>query len=305
MFRHIILVVGLLASALAAGFGLVPSEREQWAMLVRDSRNADALQLLETGYREGRRDPIIVLELYRLLMSFAEIERATQVIEDFASSRSNDPEAVTLLARHYADTQNRSGEIRSLERLFELTLSPNIARDLLALYRLAGAYGEEEKFLRRMLPTAVIAAPEAERLGLMLASRGDITGAREALTRFDEIASPELVLGRLALFDMLVKTGETGTALAKAVSWIAQWHYAGIDRDVSGDSSTVRLVRMMMAADVDSTRTLLCDINYQLSLAAEDRVRGALCAMANADAVGVGFAAASGGRRSTGSIRNE
>src|SRR5882757_2216627 len=149
MFRHIILVVGLLVSAVVAGFVLVPSEREQWAMLVRDSRNADALQLFETGYREGRRDPIIVLELYRLLMSFAEIEKATQVIEDFAASRGSNVEAITLLARHYANTQNRSGEIRSLERLFELTLSPDIARDLLALYRMAGAFGDEEKLLRR------------------------------------------------------------------------------------------------------------------------------------------------------------
>jgi tetratricopeptide (TPR) repeat protein len=274
-------------------------------MLVRDSRNTDALQLFEAGYRDGRRDPIIVLELYRLLMSFAEIERATQVIEDFVSSRSNDSEAITLLARHYADTQNRAGEIRSLERLFELTLSPNIARDLLALYRIAGSFGDEEKFLRRLLPTSVIAAPEAERLGLMLASRGDLVGAREALARFDEIASPELVLGRFALFDMLVKTGEADTALTKAVSWIAQWHFIGIDRDVTGDASTARLVQMMMAVDVNATRTLLCDINYQLSLVAEDRVRGALCAMANADAVGVGFAAASGGRRRAGTIRNE
>ena len=184
--------------------------------------------------------------------------------------------------------------------------SANVARDLLALYRMAGAFGDEEKLLRRLLPSSVIAAPEAERLGLMLASRGDFAGAREALARFDEIASPEIVLGRLALFDMLAKTGDAATALAKAVSWIAQWHYAGIDRDISGDSSTGRLVRMMMAADVDGTRTLLCDTDYQLSTAADDRVRGALCAMASGDEVGVAVAVARrGGRRNGRTVAND
>src|SRR5215813_1438624 len=39
-----------------------------------------------------------------------------------------------------------------------------------------------------------------------------LMGARQALTYFDEIANPERMIGRLALFDLLVHLGDTQTA---------------------------------------------------------------------------------------------
>ena len=75
---------------------------------------------------------------------------------------------------------------------------------------------------------------------------------------------------------------------------------SNLQRTISEDA-----MRMMMAVDVDGTRTLLCDTDYQLSTAADDRVRGALCAMASGDEVGVGFAVARGGRRNGRAIANE
>jgi len=55
MFRHIALIVSLTAVALAAGVAMVPGEREQWTMLVRDGRNQEALKALETRYRAVKR----------------------------------------------------------------------------------------------------------------------------------------------------------------------------------------------------------------------------------------------------------
>jgi len=73
--------------------------------------------------------------------------------------------------------------------------------------------------LRRLLPTSAVAAPEANGLDSCWRPVEILTGARGALVRFDEIAKPGNRLGRLALFDMLAKTGRTSvTALAKAVS---------------------------------------------------------------------------------------
>ena len=66
----------------------------------------------------------------------------------------------------------------------------------------------------------MITANDAERLGLILAAHGDLFGARDALTRFDEIANPERSIGRLVLFDVLVQIGDKTTALTKAASWI-------------------------------------------------------------------------------------
>ena len=56
MFRHIALIVVLTAVSLAAGVAMVPGEREQWTMLVRDGRNQEAIRVLEARYNAGKRE---------------------------------------------------------------------------------------------------------------------------------------------------------------------------------------------------------------------------------------------------------
>jgi hypothetical protein len=146
-----------------------------------------------------------------------------------------------------------------LERLFELSPTAQTARELLAHYRLAGAFGREEKLLRSLLAKEIITANDAERLGLMLAARGDLYGAREALMRFDEIANPERSLGRFVLFDVMVATGDKSAALEKAASWIGYFRKASVHHAPEGDTAAARLVRMMMALDEAAARTLICN----------------------------------------------
>src|ERR1700731_483336 len=99
MFRHIALVICLTAAALAAGVAMVPGEREQWTMLVRDGRNEEAVKALEAQYRAGRRNTDAVVHLYRLYMSFAKVEQATRVMQQFAADHPDNPEIVAMLAR--------------------------------------------------------------------------------------------------------------------------------------------------------------------------------------------------------------
>jgi Flp pilus assembly protein TadD len=260
MLRHIALIIALTAVSLAAGVAMVPGEREQWTMLVRDGRNQEALRALEARYRSGRREVDAVLHLYKLYMSFADIDQATRVIQDFVTDHPNDPAAVALLAKHYGDTQDKPAEIRTLERLFALSPSLATARDLLAYYRLEGAFDREEGLLRTLLAKQMITANDAERLGLILAAHGDLPGAREALTRFDEIANPERTIGRLALFDVLVQIGDKTAALNKAASWIGYWHKASIHRAAGSEIPSARLIHMMMAVDERAARRLICAV---------------------------------------------
>ena len=259
MLRHIALMISLTVAALAAGLAMVPGEREQWTMLVRDGRNAEAMKTLEARYRAGRRETDAMLHLYKLYMSFAEIERATRIIQDFVGDRPGDPAALALLAKHYGDIQNKQAEKRTLEALFHLSPSAPTARELLAQYRLEGAFDREESLLRTLLASQMITANDAERLGLILAAHGDFYGAREALTRFDEIANPERSIGRLALFDVLVQIGDKATALNKAASWIGYWRKVSVHRATGPEIPAARLVRMMMAVDEAAARTLICD----------------------------------------------
>jgi hypothetical protein len=199
-----------------------------------------------------------VLQLYKLLMSFAEIAQATQVIEQFVADRPGDVEAITLLAKYYGDTQNVHGEERARRRLFELSPSQGTAQRLLSIYRLDGAFDQEESLLRSLLARQIIAANDTERLGLLLFARGDFDGARQALTYFDEIANPERMIGRLALFDLLVHVGDTQTALVKVAAWISNWRKVSIHLPGGPEVSLARLVRMMMAVDAVAARRILC-----------------------------------------------
>jgi tetratricopeptide (TPR) repeat protein len=260
MLRHIVLIISLTAVSLAAGLAMVPGEREQWTMLVRDGRNQEAIRALEARYRAGGREVDAVLHLYKLYMSYADIDQATRIMREFVADHPNDPAAVGLLAKHYDDIQDKRAEIRTLERLFELSPSLQTARDLLAYYRLEGAFDSEEGLLRTLLARQMITANDAERLGLILAAHGDLFGAREALTRFDEIANPERSIGRLALFDVLVQIGDKAAALNKAASWIGYWHKASIHRAAGSEAPSARLIRMMMAVDETAARKLICEV---------------------------------------------
>jgi tetratricopeptide (TPR) repeat protein len=260
MIRHIALIIILTATALAAGVAMVPGEREQWTMLVRDGRNQEALKVLEAQYRAGRREVDAVIHLHKLYMSFAEIEQATRVMQDFVAAHPDDPEAVAMLAKHYGDIEDKQKEIATLERLFELSPSVPTARDLLAYYRLEGAFDREENLLRLLLVKEMITANDAERLGLILVAHDDLFGAREALTRFDEIANPERSIGRLVLFDVLVATGDKTTALAKAASWIGHFRKASIHHAAEGETPAERLVRKMVAVDEAAAHQLICQV---------------------------------------------
>ena len=211
-------------------------------------------------YRAGKREVDAVLHLYKLYMSFAEIDDATRIMQDFVNDHPDDPAVVSLLAKHYGDIQDKPSEIRTLERLFKLAPSQPTARDLLAYYRLQGAFDREESLLRTLLANQMITANDAERLGLILAAHGDLFGARDALTRFDEIANPERSIGRLVLFDMLVQIGDKTTALTKAASWIGHWRKFSLHRPGGADVPSTRLIRMMMAVDEGAARKLLCAV---------------------------------------------
>ncbi|MFL6798701.1 MAG: tetratricopeptide repeat protein [Xanthobacteraceae bacterium] len=258
MLRHVALIVSLTFLALAGGYAMVPGEREQWTMLVRDGHNRAAMAVLEQRYRAGKREVDAVLHLYKLYMAFAEIDRATEIMRDFVADRPDDPGRLVLLAKHYGDIQEKPGEIRTLEHLFEVAPAATTARDLLAHYRLSGDYGRERRLMQTLLAGQMITANDAERLGLMLAAQGDLFGAREALTRFDEIANPERTIGRLALFDILLQVGDQTSALEKAASWMGYWRKFGVQH-AGTENPTARLTAMMLAADAAAARRILCD----------------------------------------------
>jgi tetratricopeptide (TPR) repeat protein len=261
MLRHTTIMLALTIAALAAGIYMVPGSREEWTMLVRDERNAEALDLLEQRYQTGERDPEALLQLYKLLMSFAQFERASRVIQEFVAQRPDDVFALTLLAKHYRDTQDTHGETSTLERVFAVRPSPATAQRLLVLYRLWGHPTEEKHLLAKMFANDMITANDAERLGFILAAEGNFQTAREALLAFDAMAPPESWTGRHALFDVLLRLGEPRVAMAMAEHWLSQWHSSRVSQSRAGrEFSLGRLIQMMADVDLAQTRRIICNL---------------------------------------------
>ena len=261
MFRHIALTLAVTIAALTAGIYMVPGTREQWTMLIRDERNAEALALLDQKYQAGERDPEAMLQLYKLLMSFAQIERATRIIEEVAARRPDDVSGLAMLAKHYGDTQDTRNETSTLERMFALQPSSATAQRLLVLYRLGARPADERRLMAIMLADSMITADDAERLGFMLAADGDFQGARQALSAFDAMARPDRSTGRFALFDVLLRLGEPKAAMAMAEHWLSQWHRARLNRGLAGrDFPLDRLIQLMAHVDQMETRRIICTV---------------------------------------------
>jgi tetratricopeptide (TPR) repeat protein len=263
--RHIAVVLALGIAALAAGVALIPGDREQLTMMLRDERDAEPLRLLQREYDAGERDPQQMLHLYQLLMSFAEIGRATHIVEELASKSPNDVSALTLLAKHYADTQNQPREIATLERLFKITGAPAMAQRLLVLYRFAGRTADETQLLQKLLSAGTITAGDAERLGFMLASNGDWEAARAALVAFDKLAPIDDSIGRPALFDVMVRLGQSHSAMTAAERWLTRWRAAHVRRGLRGrefatsrDFPLSRVVEEMSRVDAAETQRVVC-----------------------------------------------
>jgi len=259
--RHIIVVLAVAAAALTAGVYMIPSDREQLTMLIRDERDADALSLLQRRYQAGDRNPETMLQLYELLMSFAEIKPATHLIEELVAQHPNDPNAWTLLAKHYADTQDLRDEIGARERLFQLTGSAATAQRLVVLYRLDDRPADEKSLLAKMLNSGTISTDDAQRLGFMFAANGEFEDARRALSAFDTKAAPDSATGRLALFDVLLRLGRPKDAMSMAERWLTRWRDAHLDHGLQGRSFPLeRLVEEMSKVDVADTQRIVCNI---------------------------------------------
>jgi hypothetical protein len=259
MFRHASLTFGIAVAAVVAALHMIPGPREQWTMLVRDERNDEALAILEQRYEAGERDPEAMLQLYKLLMSVARIDRATRIIEEIAAQRPDDVSGLAELAKHYGHTQDLNGEARTLERIFALQPSSTTAQRLLVLYRLRGDQLQEQRLLAKMLPAGITTAEDTQRLGFMLAAKGDFQGALEALLAFDSVAAPEYSTSRFALVDVLLRLGQPQNAMARMRNWLVHWEDDRPNQDLSSpDFPFDRLVRLMAHVDRPEARRIVC-----------------------------------------------
>jgi len=217
------LVGSLAIVALCAGLFLVPGKREYSTMLKKDGLYNNALRVIEDQYEQGDRSANTLLNMFDLYTRFGQIDKATRTLETFVATRPKDVEALLKLAKQYRATYNTKAYASTLERVLQLTPSSKASQALLGVYRLQGDVVREKTVLTRMVKAKKAKPAHFKRLGLLLASQGDLKAAREMLTTFDKTAGMSEQTPRLVLFQLLLDLGHFKEAYQKAEAWSQKW----------------------------------------------------------------------------------
>jgi hypothetical protein len=218
------LLVGLIAAAvLVAGYFFVPRSEEQVAMLTRDGQYEMAAQEL-TSIQAGSDKPRAFMQAQLLKEMRGDAAGALEELDGFLANRPRDITA----RRRQAELLLQTGQVgRYLEALATLARAQpsqlSIAH-LQALYRLHGRFDDELALLRGHAGGRYMVAAQWERLGALLAERGEWVEARRWLKLADQTMPPEASEGRLQLLDVLIENNDLAAIAALSPKWLRNWH---------------------------------------------------------------------------------
>jgi hypothetical protein len=216
-------VVVVIASLVVAAVVLSLGREENTAMLAGEGRHKEAIALLERRLADAPRDPDLLAALARSYAALGEVDRAIDAFDGYLMVRPDD-----LAARErQAELLLQSGSIdRYLDALALVVAaqpSPSRVTRLIELFRLHGRVEHELAALQAYAGTAMLETAQLERLGALLAERGQWRAARESLEMADRKAPPDASAGRLLLLEALIKSNEVDGIYERAQAWMMAW----------------------------------------------------------------------------------
>jgi tetratricopeptide (TPR) repeat protein len=218
------LLIGLSALvAGSAGYMLYPSSEEQLAMLARDGRSSEALSQLTQLLASSRRDPTFLAAAARVHQAAGRLKPAAKLLELYLVERPQDTQALDWLASIYRAAEDPDGTIRALAQA--VAIEPTRARvsDLLDLYRARERPDEERTLLKSITDETWLRPVDVERFGILLSWAGEREAALVTLRRADALLPKDAELGRIVLFDLLLKLDLREEAAERAARWVADW----------------------------------------------------------------------------------
>lgn len=216
---HAIAMGVVFAGALITGYALLPGVNERIAMLERDGRNVQALEILEDRFATGDRRPRTLYQLVGLYEQFGDLPRLKVALEALAAARPRDPQVRRQLAQFYATTQDSGGYIAALEAEIDVRYSETACRELVGLHRMRGEYDREQAAIVRCRQKGYRRAEDIVRLAELVAADGDYAQASQLLRNVDDLKRLKSDRERLQLFTMLVDADQPQEALRRAVRW--------------------------------------------------------------------------------------
>jgi len=219
--RFVLLVLALLV---LAAVSLWPRPAERVAMLADEGRHTEVIALAEQQLAERPGDPDLLAALGRSYAALGEHQRAMDTFDAYLAARPDDlaareREAVLFLQNGLVDRY-----LDALTRLVAAHPTPGRVTQLVELYRLHGRLDDELATLRAYAGRAMLEPPQLERLGTLLAERGNWAEARRWLEAADQVAPPADSAGRFLLLEVLIQDNAPDEAYRRARTWMTTWH---------------------------------------------------------------------------------
>ncbi|MBR0842121.1 tetratricopeptide repeat protein [Bradyrhizobium liaoningense] len=207
-----------------AAVALLPRREEHAAVLASEGRHEEAIALLARQSAHGPGDPDALAALGRSYAALGDVPRALEALDAYLKVRPNDAAALGSEAELLLLSGASDRYLDVQARLVAVQPSAASVGRLIELYRLSGRDADELATLRTYAGRGMLDASQLERLGTILAERGDRREGREWLELADRRASAEASAGRLLLLELLIEAKETVRASERARAWVKAWH---------------------------------------------------------------------------------
>jgi tetratricopeptide (TPR) repeat protein len=197
---------------------LLPRREEHAAMLASEGRHEEAIALLKRQSADTPRDPNSLAVLGRSHAALGDLPRAVEAFDAYLAVRPSDVAAL----RSEAELLLLGG---SRDRYLDVAAQPSPASvsRLLEPFRLHGREADELATLQTYARRGMLDESQLERLGAILAERGNWREAREWLELADRRAPVEASAGRLLLLELLIQAKENDRATERAQAWMKSW----------------------------------------------------------------------------------
>lgn len=182
--KYYIFLFMICALAFFVSLYLLPTSSETAFMYLYDKQYEKSYERYRSLYERGDRSVDVVIPLVNLLLDYAQIETALELMENYVEQRPESVEAWKYLAKIYKEANRSYDYLRALEHIYELQPSVEILREKEKYYGYVGNLQGEVEALQTLVSEYKPTEGEYLELAYQYASRGNNVKALETIRLF-------------------------------------------------------------------------------------------------------------------------
>lgn len=217
MKKYLILAAIAIAS-LALSYIMIPGEREISAMKLRDKEYSSALEAYNKRLDKGEMDIEIASALTDLHLKYGDIDEAISVMERYLEKNPGNLSARKQLGQLYQFAQRPDDYAANLEKINEITRSPEALNEMNTLYAASQQYDKQEPTLKALVGDENEREPQHYRnLARIQAEKHDFASAAQTYSDFSDAYPQIFTFDDLeAMLSYYLDAGSQTIALQKA-----------------------------------------------------------------------------------------